>query len=174
MLLLLPFVLPEVIWPFFHYRARILNGVLALALFFYLHGRTHWRLPPLTALAGARVVALVVVLFVFQGKVTWEWHRHVALFRAELADAEGIVAFPEEGAFAEPRSRQFSWSWTSPTRSVLFQAMEEGGVRAIMLNADTTIWQPFRPHVPEDLPDLGPWGISYGPQLRAASGSRGR
>jgi len=174
MLLLLPFVLPGVIWPFFHYRARILNAVLALALFCHLHGRVHWRLPPLTVLAGPRVVALVVVLFVFQGKVTWEWHRHLTLFRAELSGAQGIVDFPQEGPFSEPRSRQFSWSWTSPTRSVVFQAIEEGQVRAIMLNADTTIWQPFHPRVAEELPDLSAWGISYAPELGAGAGSPGR
>jgi hypothetical protein len=167
MLLLYPFVLPDILLPAFHYRARILNAALALLLFAYLHGRLHGRLGTAPQLARGRVLALAVVLFVFKGKVTWEWHRHVGLFRTELAEARGIVDFPLEGAFSERRSSQFSWSWTSPTRSVVFQAIEEGQVRAIMLNADTSVWQPFLP-LSGDMPDLSAFGIWYGSELTGA------
>jgi hypothetical protein len=161
MLLLLPFALPGVLWPFYHYRARILNAVLALLLFLYLHGRTHWRLPSAAALGTRRVLCLATVVFLFQGKVTWEWARHAELFRSELGEARGIVEFPSDGRFSDPRSRQFSWSWTSPVRSIAFQAMAHEEVRAIMLNADTTLWQPFNPRVRAQLPDLSALGISY-------------
>ena len=165
MLLLLPFALPEVVWPFFHYRARVLNAVLALLLFAYLHARVLRHLSPPSRLPSSRVLALVLVLFVFQGKVTWEWHRHMTLFRAELEGARGIAEFPREGPFSEARSRQFSWSWTSPVRSIVFQAMDGGRVDAIMLNADTTLWQPFHPRVPSELPDLSAFGVRYAPEL---------
>jgi hypothetical protein len=171
-LLALPLVLPEVIWPFFHYRARVLNGLLALALFGYLHARAHGRLLEAPRLSTPHLLSLAAALFLFQGVVTFEWQRHRNIFRAELASASGVVPFPSEGPFAEPRSRQFSWSWTTPTRSVVFQAMELGEVRAIMLNADTTLWQPFHPRVVSELPDLSAYGVRYAPALTGDAGRR--
>src|SRR5690606_10412845 len=165
MLLVLPFAFPEWTWPFYHYRARILNGGLAFMLFLFLHGRIHWNLPPPAGLTTRRVLWLAAVVFVFQAAVTREWERHRDLFRSELSEAHGLVSFPVEGPFAERRSAQFSWSWATPTRSVLFQALAGGEVRTIMLNADTTIWQPFDPRVRADLPDLSVFGIRYGPEV---------
>ena len=165
LLLLFPFVLPEMLWPFFHYRSRALNATLAIFVFLYLHGRMHWKLPAPTSLATRHVLALASVLFVFQAKMTWEWREHVRHFRAELADTVGVIEFPSEGPFADPRSRQFNWSWTTPVRSVVFQAMEQGEVRALMTNAGTTPWQPFDPRVPSELPDLSEYGVRYAPEL---------
>ena len=170
LLLILPFAAPELLWPFYHYRARILNAALALLLFLYLHGRTVWQVVPPARLPVRRVLAVAAVVFLFQGKLTWEWSRHVALFRDELATEQGIVDFPTEGPFAEPRSRQFSWSWTSPVRSIVFQAMDDGEVRSIMLNADTTIRQPFRPRIAGELPDLSAFGVRYAPEITAPAG----
>ncbi len=171
LLLLLPFALPELIWPFYHYRSRALNAVLAVIVFAYLHGRVHWRLPSPAPLATRSVLALVFVVFAFQGRVTWEWREHMRHFRTELADVRGVIQFPLDGPFADPRSRQFSWSWTTPVRSVVFQAMSEGEVRAIMLNADTARWQPFRPNFAAELPDLSAFGVRYAPELVNSGGN---
>ena len=167
-LLVLPFAFPGVLWPFYHYRARVLNAALALLLFAYLHGRAHWRLPSMSSLSARRVLFLAAVVFAFQGRLTWEWARHVDLFRHELARTEGLMTFPRDAPFSADRSRQFSWSWTSPVRSIVFQAMWDGDVRTIMLNADTTIWQPFNPRVPGALPNLSGLGVTYAPQLDSA------
>jgi hypothetical protein len=164
-LLILAFALPTMLWPFFHYRSRVLNAALAVPFFLYLHGRVHGSLPPPRALNVRGAVALVSVVFVFQAKMTWEWREHMNLFRSELASVRGIVEFPRNGPFVEPRSRQFSWSWTTPVRSVVFQAMDDREVRAIMLNADTTRWQPFHPRLPAELPDLSAFGVHYAPEL---------
>ncbi len=40
----LPFLLPELIWPFDHFRARVLNAALALLWLWFIHGRTEGRL----------------------------------------------------------------------------------------------------------------------------------
>lgn len=165
LLLLLPFAEPTLIRPFFHYRSRALNAAMAVPFFLYLHGRVHGRLPVPSPLDARKAVALAAVVFLFQGKVTWEWSEHVRRFRAELAAARGIVEFPRQGPFVEPRSRQFSWSWTTPVRSVVFQAMDGPEIRTIMLNADTTLWQPFHPRIPAELPDLSAYGVRYAPEL---------
>lgn len=167
LLLALPFLLPGVIWPNYHYRARILNGALAFFLFAYLHGRVHWGLRARSLFSVRQLLWLCAVVFAFQAKSTWEWRRHVHLFEARLAEASGVIAFPTEGPMLERRSLQYSWSWLTPVRSIVFQAMESGRVEAIMLNRDTTLWQPFDPRRPDELPRLDPVGVEYGNDLRA-------
>ncbi len=170
LLLVFPFVLPEMLWPFYHYRARALHAVVAFLFFLYLHGHFVLGVLPAARVPVRWFAALAVVVFAFQGRMTLEWHRHLALFRAEVFDARGVIPFPLEGPFSEARSLQFSWSWTSPVRSIVFQALELREVRAIMLNRNATGWQPFDPRVPGDLPDLSQFGVVYLPELLTTTG----
>lgn len=165
LLLALPFAFPQLIWPYYHYRARILHSAAALLVFAYLHARFVWHTASATAVRVAPFATLALACFLFQARVTWEWQRHQGIFWEELNAARGVVPFPQRGPLAEPRARQFEWSWTTPVRSIVFQAIETGEVRAILLNADTTVWQPFDPRAPGELPDLTALGVRYDSEL---------
>jgi hypothetical protein len=173
-LLMHPFLEPEWLDPNSHYRFRALNGVLAASFFAYLYARTHGHLAAPKALPVRRFMVLAAVVFVYQGKSTWEWSRHLALFRTALTERPGVRAFPVGSPLDARRSRQFLWGWTTPTRSVVFQAIDNGEIGAIMENRNPRIWQPFSPHDPQALPDLSAYGVRYLPEVLEQLGTNDR
>jgi hypothetical protein len=170
LLLVYPFANPNSLDPNAHYRSRALNGLLAAGLFLYLFGRTQGLLPAPRRFPLRRLMWLSLVIFVYQGKMTWEWSRHLDIFRGALQARPGVQAFPIGSDLDDPRVRQFIWGWTTPVMSIVFQAMEQGEVGALMENRRPVRWQPFDPRNPSALPDLSSFGVGYRPVVLGRDG----
>jgi len=72
-----------------------------------------------------------------------------------LASHQGLVAWADALNDAPPLERwalrRMSWSWTNPTMS--FVLAPHGRVATIVATRDESLYSPFDPANPDDLPD---------------------
>lgn len=166
---LLPLFAPTTLALYLQHEARVLNLYLPFG-FALLLWAIHCQRLTIPALVWRRAFLLVAVLGIMQSiwhlGATYQWARYLQIFRQELQHSSGIVPF-ERSALAQldtPRyrsSRTMNWYWTMPLMSIILA--QDGQVHAIIENPVQfkTRWEPFDPHVPEQLPQLSRYGITY-------------
>jgi hypothetical protein len=106
--------------------------------------------------------ALLLAQSLWQITATWQWNGFVGIWRGVLASRSGPVSLSGTtlGITAlQGQYLKFDWWWANPTLSIMLAP--QGRVRSVIVAPDWTIWQPFNPLEPTDLPKLQRYGIDY-------------
>lgn len=127
-----------------------------------------WDWPRLEWFGRMSLAVVVGASLLFHFGATLQWRQYLALMREDVRAKRGVVPFEEcavarasaESAKPHADPRQFDWSWTIPTLTILLSGLEGGPVTTIVASSSDG-WQPFDPHRAEQLPDLSDYGIVY-------------
>ncbi len=162
---------PRWFHPSFHYSARSFYSLLPLFLS-----------PVLLIIRGGYLSiskkswerAFLVLTVLACGQIFWQfylttqWNRYLNAFREELAAHRGLIAY-ENSKLPETLNQRhilnMQWGWTYPLMSLL--VVPKGRVVSILENKKPLFWEPFDPALPENLPKLERYGISYESFLEA-------
>lgn len=170
----LPIAAPATLDVRMHHDARVLNlmvpFVLALALFAV---RAGWL--AVAAAPWRRAWVVVAVLGIVQSLwhlgATYQWSRYLTILRDEVESNAGLIPYERSaqsrlGDAPYHNSASMNWHWTLPLTSIIVS--RGGRVNAIVENpvGIRESWQPFDPRVPEQLPDLRRYGITYSREIR--------
>jgi len=152
---------PDDFLPISHYRARVLNVIVPLALAIAMAGchRFGRRLPASTWTAGL-ATTLVILLAQLAATITIArgWTSYLATFERELARSDGICAY-EDSPLASNPFQKWNWEWTMPTMSAVLSGQR---IHSVIANPKTFDgWVPFKPVDPKSLPDLRAYGRNW-------------
>jgi len=126
-------------------------GVLCLGSLLRPSWRAVWERRSTVAMLGILAAAQLGWHVIATGF----WSDYVRDFRGVLASHQGLVAWRDAVRDLPPDERwvlrRMSWGWTNPAMS--FVLAPHGRVASVIATRDATLYQPFDPTNPDDLPD---------------------
>lgn len=126
-------------------------GALCIGSLLRPRWRAVWERPSTVAVLGILAAAQLGWHIVATGF----WSDYVRDFRAVLASHQGLVAWEDAVRALPPGERwvlrRMSWGWTNPAMS--FVLAPHGRVASVVATPDESLYQPFNPADPKDLPD---------------------
>lgn len=152
---LYPILEPQRIYPPEQYNCRFLNLLVPLALTpvaAILRVRPQWlttKVPDMVRLSAVMLVAQSL----WQLSATYQWERHLSNWRNILAAQTGPIYLRGDRNFNAP-----DFTWANPCQSIIIGPSR---VRALIMPDHPEYWMPFDPLVPESLPDLKRYGLTY-------------
>jgi len=157
-----PFLFKGSINPSFHYFGRILNVLVPaiLGAIILLNKRLQFINDGRT-LAPKFFVTIIVTSVFSQLSYSVCWQQFLNHFRESLNTSHGIIKYQDSIMSQSGKSMVFHKDWTTPTMSVLIQAIDGRVIETIIKNEKSDIWQPWNPDNERSWPKLNHLGIKY-------------